>query len=239
VKQLIYVFLLLIPLSSFCCEIKVGVREFPPYSMKDDKDNWSGIDITIFNTLFSQVGCDLIYIDVAFGDSLLLLKDGEIDAMSQLSKAANRVEAINFLGPIRLEELSLLTSKEVSEKITHLEMFVDLPYFFGKRAETYVGKEFHYLYDNNEKFAQKFIPMNSNIARIDLVLKNRVVGFFDETLFNQYHLDHNQKYSNMKIHPIKIFNGPVFIGLSKKTITDDMFKKLSDTYQRLKQQGKI
>ena len=235
-------FLLILLFTSFigvCCELKVGVRDFPPYSSKDENGQWSGVDIKIFNTLFSDVDCKVKYIDIAFGHSLLLLKDGKIDVMSQLSKTIDRIKTIYFVGPSRLETLSLITTKEVTETITSFEIFTKLPYLFGKRSGTYIGKEFHFLYDNNEAFAKKFIPMTANNSRIDMVLKNRVVGFFDESLLNQYLLDNSEKYKNMKLHPLKILNGAVYIGLSKISIEEELYQKIKRSFKRLKQQGKL
>jgi len=71
------------------------------------------------------------------------------------------------------------------------------------------------------------------------VLKNRVVGFFDESLFNKYLLKHSDSYKNMKLHPLQIDNGAVFLGFSKKAVSDELHQKLTNAYHRLKQAGKL
>jgi len=236
---LFFLFLIFLPFFSFGCELKVGVKFFPPYTIINDAGQWSGIDIDIFNLLLKEVGCEAEFIDVAFGKGLLLLKDGKIDAMAQLSKTIDRVKTIRFVGPIRLESLSLVTTVNVVETITNFEEISQLPYLFGKRAGTYIGKEFHYLYKTNKNFSSKFITLEANNPRIDMVLKNRVVGFFDESLFNKYLLKHSDSYKNMKLHPLQIDNGAVFLGFSKKAVSNELYQKLTNAHHRLKQAGKL
>ena len=81
--------------------------------------------------------------------------------------------------------------------------------------------------------------MASNNSRIDMVLKKRGVGFFDDSLLNQYLLDNSIKYKNMKLHPLKIHKGAVYLGFSKTSIKPELYQKLKQAFNRLKQQGRF
>lgn len=183
--------------SVSACEFKIGVREYAPYSHKDNEGTWSGIDIDIFNYLMAEIKCDKEYIEVSFGQGVQLLKDGKLDGLSQMSITQDRLKAIEFIGPIRSETLSLITSNEVIETITTFMDITRLTHLFGKRKGTYIGEEFNELVRKNQFFASKFIEMDNANPRIDLVIKGRVVGFFDEQRFNKYMLDNSHKYINI------------------------------------------
>lgn len=237
--KLLLCILILFIHSVSACELKVGVREYPPYSHKDNEGTWSGIDIDIFNYLMAEIKCDKEYIEVSFGEGVQLLKDGKLDGLSQMSITQDRLKAIEFIGPIRSETLSLITSNEVIETITTFMDITRLPHLFGKRKGTYIGEEFNELVRKNQVFASKFIEMDNANPRIDLVIKGRVVGFFDEQRFNKYMLDNSHKYINMKVQPLKINNGLVHLGFSKKSISKHQLNKLKKSFENLKASGAL
>jgi len=237
VVRLLLCIFVLISQVSLACEFKIGVREYPPYSYTEKNGSWSGIDIEIFNYLMSEINCDKEYIKVTFGQGVQLLKDGKLDGLSQMSITQDRLSAINFIGPIRSETLSLLTSNEVSETINDFLDITKLPYVFGKRKGTFIGEEFSELMKHNADFSSKFIEMDSANPRIDLVLKGRIVGFFDEEAFNRFMLKHSAKYNNMKLQPLKIHNGLVYLGFSKKSVSEAKFTELAKAFETFKATG--
>jgi len=237
VLKLLFCIFILFSSDLIACEFKIGVREYPPYGHKDNEGTWSGIDIEIFNYLMEEINCEKEYIEVTFGQGIQLLKDGKLDGLSQMSITEARLTKIEFIGPIRSETLSLITSNDVIETIDKFMDISKLPYFFGKRKGTYIGEEFNNLVRSNENFASKFIEMDNANPRIELVLKGRVVGFFDEERFNNYMLDNSHKYINMKVQPLKINNGLVYLGFSKKSVSKHQFNKLKKAFLNLSQSG--
>jgi len=237
-KLLLCIFIVLTH-SVLACEFKIGVREYPPYGHKDNEGKWSGIDIEIFNYLMAGIKCEKEYIEVSFGQGVQLLKDGKLDGLSQMSITQDRLTLIEFIGPIRSETLTLITSNDVHETITTFMDITRLPHFFGKRKGTYIGEEFNTLVRNNQVFASKFIEMDNANPRIDLVLKGRVVGFFDEQRFNRYMMANSHKYTNMKVQPLKINNGLVHLGFSKKSISKHQLNELKKAFENLKASGTL
>lgn len=209
------------------CEIKVGIREIPPYSFQNELFHWQGSDIDLLKEISTILKCDIQFLPVSFGEGLNLLKDGKIDAMSQLSKLPERSKSIHFVGPIRSEKFTLVTDKKINEEIIELETISKLPYIFAKRRGTYLGSEFENLYKFNKEFANKFIEIANSQPRIDLVLKGRVVGFFEESNFKDYQLKYVKKYQALKQHPLEIISGDVYLGLSKKTISKTQLKMIN------------
>jgi len=223
----IFLIILLSSFSSVACELKVGFQEFPPYFYKDDSGKLQGIDVDLFRGLASEIQRDVYFMNVAFDEGLKLLKDGKIDAMSQLSMIWERKLKINFVGPIRKEKISLITTKEVNEEITSLKEISQLPYIFSKGKNTYLGEEFNKLYRSEPLFSGKFVEVDSSQPLIDLVLKGRVTGVFEESNFNAFQVKYVKKYQNLKKHPLTLNTGEVYVGFSKKTISKSQLKLLN------------
>lgn len=227
---MIFLMLILIPEIGLSCEFKIGVREYPPYTYQNADKSWAGIDIDMFNYLVDEIGCDKKYIRINFGQALKLLKDGKIDALAQMSKIEQRLNTVHFVGPTRSETLTLIVSKKVPETINHFSDIANHPYIFAKREGTFIGHEFNKLMQSNIHFSSKFIETNTETPRINLVLKGRVVGFFDDIKFNQYMLKNSPQYQNMKMHPLKIDNGLIYFGFSKKTVSQYHIEKLRNVF---------
>ena len=152
IKWLYLIALLLFPYAFkvSACEMKVGIRDMPPYSYQNSSSQWIGSDIDLFNELSNKLGCKVEYIKITFDEGLKLLKDGKIDAMSQLSKLPERDGSIYFIGPIRSEKFTLMTHESVNEQITELTAISQLPYVFANRKCTYLGNEFEALYQQDK-----------------------------------------------------------------------------------------
>ncbi|MCJ8321514.1 MAG: transporter substrate-binding domain-containing protein [Colwellia sp.] len=232
----LFLFILIISLvSSFyavACELKVGFQEFPPYFYKDDSGKLQGIDVDLFKSLALVIHCDVHFMSVAFDEGLKLLKDGKIDAMSQLSMLWQRKLTINFVGPIRNEKISLITIKDVSEEISELKDISHLPYIFAKGKSTYLGDEFNKLYQSEPLFSDKFVEVDSSQPLIDLVFKGRVTGVFEESNFNAFQVKNVKQYQNLKKHPLTLNTGDVYLGFSKKTISQSQLKLLNQYFQK-------
>jgi len=87
---LVFIIVLLSSFSSKGCELKVGFQEFSPYFYTNDVGKLQGIYVDLFKNLALLLNCDVHFMKVAFDEGLKLLKDGKIDAMSQLSKLLER-----------------------------------------------------------------------------------------------------------------------------------------------------
>ncbi|MGJ8691756.1 MAG: substrate-binding periplasmic protein [Thalassotalea sp.] len=237
-KVLFLLFTCLVAIAADACEFKVAIRDTALYSSKDANGKWHGIDIDIYEHLAAAISCKPRYIELPFSDALKLLKLGQVDALTQLSKLPERLETISFVGPVRNETFSLVTSKKVPETITSFDNIANYSYLFAKRKSTYLGAEFHKRYAEDVNFSSKFIEITNVHPRIQLILKNRVVGFFDETFFLQYALKNLKHYDQLKLHPLDIDNGEVFIGLSRKSFSQEQLETLHAAFNDFKKHHK-
>lgn len=230
-KRFIFSIYLLLSPHVFACELKIAIRDNALYSSQVDNGKWQGSDIELYQYLANAVACDIEYVVLPFSDAVKLLKTGDIDIMTQLSILPDRKKDISFIGPVRRESFTLVTSNTVKETIHSFDDITHSPYIFAKRKGTYLGKKFHDKYSADNNFSSKFIELSTVNPRIDLILKKRIYGFFDESNFIQYALVHSPDYQKLKVHPLKIDNGDVFIGLSKKSLDENTRIKLNDAFK--------
>lgn len=214
-----------------------GVRDSPPYSYLNDNGKWTGIDIELFQEITKETGCQINVSQVTFSDGLMLLDNGKIDIMPQMSIRPERLAKYHFLGPIREEYLVLISTNAVIENISQLKTIGELPYLFGKRKTSYIGDEAIRLMKTDSKFATKFIEINSKLPRIELVNKGRIVGFLIEHLNFVFRRDRNPDYKKMKVHPLLFSIGDVYLGLSKKSVSIEQFVNLQRAVDEIKSSG--
>ena len=238
-KRYLFVLSLLVSTQAFACQLKIAIRDAAFYSAKDENGHWQGIDIEIYRYLADAISCDIEYVEVPFSDAVKLLKSGGIDAMTQLSILPDRLEHISFVGPVRREIFSLVTTADISETITSFDDIVKYPYLFAKRKGTYLGREFHHKYAREQLFSSKFIELSTVHPRINLIIKKRVYGFFDESNYLKYALANSPKYKGLKIHPLSIDNGEIFIGFSNKSLSQETIAQLNRAFFTLKSSKKI
>lgn len=237
-KHFLFLICFFISPSIFSCELKIAIRDAVLYSSQDENGKWQGSDVDIYRYLADAISCDIKYVVVPFADAVKLLKTGEIDAMTQLSILPDRIKDISFVGPVRRESFALVTSKHVKETIHSFDDIANLPYVFAKRKGTYLGRDFHKKYVEDNQFSSKFIELSTVNPRINLILKKRIYGFFDESIFIRHALTYLPEYQGLKMHPITIDNGDVFIGFSKKSLDKKTIEKLSKAFNTLKKKDK-
>ena len=212
------------------CEIKFGVGENPPYAYKTKQGLWKGSDIDKIKKMVTSVNCNLTYVEGSFSERLLMLNKGLIDVMPNISKLEERNSYVFYIGPLRAEKLSLVTTSEISERISSLEDISNLNYFFGKPAKAYLGKKFHQLYSTDSNFSKKFIDIYSTEDIYNLLDRGRIVGFFEESNSLGYHLESSNFYLNLKRHPVELDTGDIYFGVSKKSMKTDFLMKLKQSF---------
>jgi polar amino acid transport system substrate-binding protein len=204
--------------QTFACQLKAGVREFPPYSYQIN-NQWQGFDIQVLTQLVLSVNCQISFVEAPFGEALKMLRSGNIDLLMHLSISGDRGKDINFVGPIRTQNISLLTSKKVSSPISNIEEIIELPYTFGHRQGIFIGNEFDEKRQNISSFASKFVEVNQASNLIRLVQRHRIDGFFEDHHYNEYLLANDPAANIMIVQPLKFSIGEVYLGVSKKSVS--------------------
>lgn len=214
----VFLITVLFAYQTFACQFKAGVREFPPYSYQVN-NQWQGFDIQVLTQLVLSVNCQITFVEAPFGEALKMLRSGNIDLLMHLSMSGDRGKDINFLGPIRTQYISLLTSNKVSSPIANIKDIIELPYTFGHRQGIFIGNEFDENRRNISSFANKFVEVNQASNLIRLIQRNRIDGFFEDHHYNEYLLANDQAANIMIAQPLKFSIGDVYLGVSKKSVS--------------------
>jgi len=218
VRVSIFLIIVLFAYQTFACQFKAGVREFPPYTYQMN-NQWQGFDIQVLTQLVLSVNCQITFVEAPFGEALKMLRSGDIDLLMHLSISGDRAKDINFVGPVRTQYISLLTSKNVSSSISNIEDIIELPYTFGHRQGIFIGNEFEKKRRNISSFANKFVEVRQVSNLIRLVQRHRIDGFFEDHHYNEYLLANDQAANIMIAQPLKFSIGDVYLGVSKKSVS--------------------
>ncbi|KGJ96407.1 substrate-binding periplasmic protein [Colwellia psychrerythraea] len=216
--------------NALCCEIRFGVSESLPFTFKTDNGVWSGNDVEKFKFMAKVVGCEVLFVEGSFSERLRMLKLGMIDAMSNISKLSKRNSFLSYIGPLRIEKLSLVTTKKIPGLITSLTSISQWDYHYGKPANAYLGELFSQMYISDKNFSSKFIDIHSHNDISELIRKGRIVGFFEETNSLNHHLTSSPKYAHLKKHPLEVITGDIYFGISKKSMQPELINKLKQAF---------
>ncbi len=82
-------------------ELVVGTKEAPPFAIKDDQGNWSGISIELWRAIADRLKLNYRIVDVVSVDSLLEnLEDGNFDvAVAAITVTPAREQRVDFSMP--------------------------------------------------------------------------------------------------------------------------------------------
>ncbi|WP_170252758.1 transporter substrate-binding domain-containing protein [Colwellia echini] len=91
----------------------------PPYNMKDRKKSLMGFDVDLARAFASAMHVELEIVEVPFGDLLPTLNSGKADMIiSGMAITANRSQQATFVGPYNVSGKSMLSTREVMERVT-------------------------------------------------------------------------------------------------------------------------
>jgi len=205
---------LFFPLNLKACELKIRVMHYPPLAIKQQDNTWQGLDIDYSQLLLNQINCTAQYLEMPFSRGLRMLELGKVDMMLNMTKTAQREKYFHFIGPYRNETLSLITHKSLPN-IKTWKQLSEISATLAIQRGIVIGKHLSDLLDSKAEFAKNIVYVADNEARIGLVNKKRVMGFFDENSYLAYQLNNNPLFSQMKIHTIKVQSVPVYMAISK------------------------
>ena len=215
--RLALLFLLLATSSAQACTIKVQVNEFPPYSYWQE-GRWQGNRVVLAERLAAKLKCKTDYLDVAWGRALLLMQQGELDLMFNLTKTKEREAAMLFLAPHHTETLVLAVTAEMSQWrfISNLN---DLRIFPGTIAITqgsYLGASFT-AFMKEPMQAKKIVAVAHRKAKTELVLKGRAQAVVEDRDYLNYAISNFPAYQSLQLTPLIISETQVYAALSKKS----------------------
>jgi len=203
------------PMSA--CVMRVQVNEFPPYSYFQNQA-WQGSRVVLSQRLATKLNCQVEYFDVPFGRALLLMEQGKLDFIFNLTKTKDRQTTMLFLAPHQTEVLVVAVLKSYPEWL-QLQSLAELQGFPGRIAVahgSYLGPLMEKI-RNNPKYLNKFIAVADRRAKNEMVLKDRAQAVVEDRDFLQYAIENFTDYQNLVITPLILSESPVYLALSRKS----------------------
>ncbi|MGL1893476.1 MAG: transporter substrate-binding domain-containing protein [Spirochaetaceae bacterium] len=236
-----FIFFVLLNMFSVCfsqTERTYRVYNYPPHYYFEN-NRWQGLSIELINALLLEAGYTYKHVNLPFTRSLVQLKHGDLDIMTNLSLKEERNEYIYFIGPQMYETMSLFFPEESDYIINSLNDIKKLPGNIGIHLGYFYGNEFDKKYKTDKDFADKFTTLPNNNEFNSLVKKKRLIGYIGERYDFYYNSRVDESYRDLKEHTFVIHNNPVYFGFSKKTFTLDEINHLNEVFESDKVKNKI
>jgi len=228
-------------LTNIClgCELSVRVVEFPPLSFRDQTGQWAGLDIELSQALLKEAGCQANYKELPFRRALLQLRQGQLDMAMNLFATPERNQFLRFIGPARIETISMMVRQESNVSLRSFENFQNLPSQVGIQIGSYNGLAFETRYKEDSEFRRMFKNLANNKKNVQLLKNNHLFGFFTDAYSARHQLQNNPNYNGLKVHPFIIGENFVYFGFSQKSVSAKLFERLRRAFERAKAEGKF
>ncbi len=215
------------------CVIKFRVEEYIPFTMKNAQGNWTGLFVEQAKSVIEEAGCTITYRTVPWARALVLLQEGKLDMLGQMSITEERKNFVNFIGPHYEEEIKLLIKETKSFQIEQHEDLLQLPKHIQITKGAWYGETMNRLIQDH---LHKFRFNQNTQSSFEKVRFDRVSGWILPVTPGIHKLS---EYQGFKYHPFVINSNPVYFGLSKTSVKPALVQKLKDSLERLKQRGEF
>ncbi|MFZ5766141.1 MAG: transporter substrate-binding domain-containing protein [Thermodesulfobacteriota bacterium] len=93
-------------------ELIIGIKESPPFAMKNEDGRWEGISVTLWESIADELNISFQYRELPLQDILDSLANGELDAgFAALTITAEREKTIDFSHPYYTTGLGITVKK--------------------------------------------------------------------------------------------------------------------------------
>lgn len=217
------------------CTLSLAVSNtFPPYHMKDSEGIWRGISVDIARELTQKIDCHLEVLNIPWTRAIQLLKDGEIDLLTNFTFNKKRNEFALFLGPHHIERVAFVTSKYVSPKVTSIDKLSLFDGSIGIARENAFGEEFNKNVIEHSIVNQKVLDINNNSSLCyQMLINQHIDSMFDDEHSARYLLSVNQSKNNQYHVRFTFGNNPVYIGVSRKSVNRHQREQLNTSWEQL------
>lgn len=221
------------------CNIVVRFENFARYSNQADALSWHGLDVDFAKALLEEANCSYRFVSLPWGRSIKMLETGEIGMMLSMSPTKQRERFAYFIGPQRNETIVLVTYKSRPYILKSYQDLLTLPAPIAIHRDAVYGPKVDALLKNTLNIEERFTVITNNKLRISMLKHGRISGFFAEKYNMLYQSENNPDYMQVEINPFVINREPVYIALSKQSVSPKTKARLEQALERLKQTGKI
>ncbi len=229
--------LLLLNAPLWACEIKVQVSDFPPYSYQKDGE-WQGSRVVLSQRLGQKLNCTVRFMDVPWARALLLMQQGDIDLMFNLTPTPDRRHYIWFSRPHHLERLAFATTLTDLQwrQISSLDALSNFPGTIALTQGSFMGAQMQKMLQQSA-FRQKTIEVAERRIKNELVLKDRAQGLVEDLDYLQFAIANFPEYQQLFITPLRLTQTKVAAGFSRNSALAAQQKQIEQAIAELDQAG--
>ncbi len=201
---------------------------FPPFSEKDPNGAFHGMDIETIQATMEKAGCEYSFEVLPWKRGLLMLEEGKLDLVAFASITPERKKFANFSHPYRYERIRLIMRKEhaASIEISSLKDIVRQGLVIGNSAGTYRGPAFAEFAANHEN-SKNLVDVPSSTHGIQMLLAKRIDALVADQSVALAIADGLDANNQIAAHSYKIFDKPVHLMASKKSVSTETLNKLN------------
>jgi len=238
IKQIGFSLCLIMPVQSQ--EFSVGWELWYPYQFHNDHNELTGVDIEAFNLISKKAGMSISYVELPWQRHLMYIKSGMVDIAFGASYTSEREQTAYFSIPYRKESVNFFVRKGTSQSIKLKELvdLVDSEYLIGVENGYFYGKEYKKLTTVPGFFSRinSVLDMEQNVK---MLMKGHIDGFLADPLAMKSFVKKYKLQDEFEIHPLPVYQGDIFIMLSKKTSSNDDLVKINQAITELQQSGEL
>lgn len=221
----------------WACELKVQVSDFPPYSYQKDGE-WQGSRVVLSQRLAHKLNCNVRFYDVPWARALILMQQGELDLMFNLTVTPERKTYIWFSRPHHLEYLAFATtlSDPQWQQIRDLKQLIDFPGTIALTQGSFMGTDMNELLQQ-PSFRRKTIEVAERRIKNELVIKDRAQGLVEDLDYLKFARANFPEYQQLVITPLRLTKTKVSAGFSKMSALTLQQKEIEQAIAELDQEG--
>ncbi len=155
--------------------VVVGVDHLPPYRIVDSEGQ-SGLYLDLFNEIAHRLGWQVVYEEIPFRRTLLLMREGEVDVMLGPVKREDREDFMTYVAPAFPPERRLFFYLDEEDRIGQYR------HLYGKSVGVLEGATYFERFDQDKKLNRQPAPHYENLmrmlekGRVDVVVAPEFAG---------------------------------------------------------------
>ncbi|WP_420547489.1 substrate-binding periplasmic protein [Curvivirga sp.] len=182
-----------------CGDVRIGWIDWPPYQYKssDHSDHFpEGIDIDISQDVFTELGCNIVFVHKPWKRLFVELEAGQIHVLPGISYTEERAEKFLYSSAYRTEELSLFVRKAdiPTFNFDSFEELFQTDFRLGIPRSSYLGPELTEIREAQQYENQIFERTGGE--SLEMIIMGRVDGFLIDHETGIARMQASEKYRN-------------------------------------------
>lgn len=221
--------------SSSKCHLKMGWVSWPPYQYLNSDNQLTGSQLALFQSIATEAGCQLTFINGSWSELQLAIKDGSVDVMGDATITNERQEFAYFSNTYRTETLALYINKKNVGRFPQgqLEGLIESGFRVGLTKGNYYGSEVASLLSHPD-LSKRFQRFGHTHDNYHALVNGQVDGLFDDPLIFAYTVRLLGYRGMMTRHMVVVNKAPVSLMFSKKTVDKHLVERFNSAILKVK-----